>query len=42
MVSQDFQGEFIRENVVEIVYRVSQNWLPRENRHVPTTKETPN
>jgi hypothetical protein len=24
------------------VYRVSQNWLPRENRHVPTTKETPN
>jgi transposase len=23
-------------------YRVSQNWLPRENRHVPTTKETLN
>jgi hypothetical protein len=22
--------------------QVSQNWLPRENRHVPTTKETPN
>jgi hypothetical protein len=24
------------------LYRVSQNWLPRENRHVPTTKETLN
>jgi hypothetical protein len=24
------------------IYRVSQNWLPRENRHVPTTKETLN
>jgi hypothetical protein len=22
--------------------QVSQNWLPRENRHVPTTKETLN
>jgi hypothetical protein len=28
--------------VEKIVNRVSQNWLPRENRHVPTTKETPN
>jgi hypothetical protein len=24
------------------VYRLSQNWLPRENRHVPTTKKTLN
>jgi hypothetical protein len=27
---------------VKYIYRVSQNWLPRENRHVPTTKKTLN
>jgi hypothetical protein len=27
---------------ISCIYRVSQNWLPRENMHVPTTKETPN
>jgi antibiotic biosynthesis monooxygenase (ABM) superfamily enzyme len=43
LVQFDLLLVFILTNfLVCQVYRVSQNWLPRENRHVPTTKETPN
>jgi hypothetical protein len=36
------EGALFEKSVNAHCYKVSQNWLPRENRHVPTTKETPN